>query len=137
MFKALAFGLGVGAAIQAWRNWPATALVTADSLAFVFCLGLVAAYLGGRWSSRGSGGATAVAVASAEAASTSVASNNVNVAFVMPGHGAGSASSGVTVPTDSAPWIASSTRPQLTSNDLEGFDPDELRDLLPDGHHEV
>src|SRR5690349_16630038 len=100
MLQGLMFGLGVGAGIQAWRNWPPQANVSADTLAVVFCGGLVVAYFAGRFASRGR--ASAVATATATATADSVASSNVNVAFFVPGHGAGSATGGVAVPTDAA-----------------------------------
>lgn len=133
MLKALTFGFGVGAAVQAWRNWPATALVTADSLALVFCAGLVAAYFAGRRTSRGTSSASATATAVAASDATATASNQVNVAFFVPGAGAGSQTGGVSVPSDAAPWIASSTTtPQLTADHLEGMDLAEVLDSHPD-----
>lgn len=119
MLTGLAFGLGVGAAIQAWRNWPATANVTADSLALVFCLGMIAAYFAGR--ARGRGTSSATASATAVAGSSSVASNSVNVAVVVPGAGAGSHAAHA-FPTDTAPWLTGTTRLELDSDSLEGMD---------------
>ena len=140
MLKALSFGLGLGAGVQAWRNWPATALVSGDALAVVFCVGLVAAYFAGRWSSRHRGAsATAVAVSSSEssAAAVSSASQHVNVAFVLPGAGAGQHAGGVAIPSESAPWIgSSSTAPALTSDHLEGFDLADILDSHPDRAYE-
>lgn len=125
MLKALAFGLGVGAGVQAWRNWPSTSLVTADAMAVVFVVGLLSAYFAGRFRGRGNVSATATATAVAEA----VATNTVNLAVVVPGGGAGAAASPFSVPSDAAPWIASTTTtPQLTGDQLEGMDLDELLD---------
>lgn len=125
MFKAIAFGLGVGAGIQAWRNFPPDGPVTASSLALVFAVGILCAFFGGLWSSRGRGGAHAMASASAEAVASAVNSNTVQLAVVMPG--AGARASGVSLPSDQAPWmVGASERPQITLDDLDGLDPAEL-----------
>lgn len=132
MLKALAFGLGVGAGVQAWRNWPANSLVTADSLAVVFCVGLVAAYFAGRARSRGHVSASATATAAAVSTSAAQATNSLNV-FIAPGMGAGSTPTVVSVPTEDAPWMtAPDTTPQLTVDQLEGMDLEDLADALPD-----
>lgn len=132
MLKAIAFGLATGAGIQAWRAWPAQHPVTGDSLAVVFIVGVICAYLGGRWHGRHGG---AVAVAHAEAHATASAVNSVNVAVVMPGGGAGAVPGGFRVPTAGAvPWLDStSTTPQLTADVLEGLD---LSDVVQDTEYD-
>lgn len=123
MLNALAFGLGFGAAVQAWRSWPPQAPVTADSLALVFCLGLVAAWLGGR-SRRG---AAAVAVATADA--TAVATNTVQVAFFAPGSREDmTTGSGLRVPSEAAPWMG--TRSDDPGALLASLDQEEVRSIL-------
>lgn len=121
MLKALAFGLGAGSAVQAWRNWPATGDNTPWSVVAVFIVGIAAAYLAGRW--HGRGGASAVAVASAEA--TAVASNQtaVNVFTVLPGAGARPVD--FDVPSESVSWMGA-PRPAITAADLDGADLSEL-----------
>lgn len=105
MVAAIAFGLAVGAGVEAWRALPADGPVSADSAAVVLVLGVLLAYLGGRWGGRGRGGAVAVATARAEA--SAVASQQVNVAVVVPGAGAGAqtAGGGVLLPSGSLPWL--------------------------------
>lgn len=123
--QALAFGLGCGAAIQAWRAFPESAPVTGDAVAVVFCAGLVVAFLGGLWHGRGNRGAHATATASASAVAASSAVNTVQVAVVVPGQGA--ASQGVGVPTSSAPWLLGvEDRREITADDVEGMDLSEL-----------
>lgn len=130
MLQALAFGLGFGAAFQAWRNYPADGPVTASAAAVCIGLGVLCAYLGGRWHGRGRGSAhaTATATASAQAA----ASNTVQVAVIVPGHGPsenrGVSDGGVQIPTERAPWLAGThVRPEITADDLEGM---ELADIF-------
>lgn len=127
MLKALMFGLGAGAAVQAWRAWPATSVVQGDSLALVFVLGLVVAFFAGK-SRRPSG---AVAVASAEATATAVNSNTVQL-LIAPGHGASPA--GVRVPTETAPWIEGPRSPELDVSSLEGMD---LSEVLEHADHQT
>lgn len=123
MLKAIAFGLAAGAGLQAWRAYPPSSPLTGDSLAVVFAVGVLCAYLGGRWHGRGR--TSAVAVAQAEA--TAVASNHVNVAVVVPGAGAGASVSPYAVPTESAPWVTTPISiPELTADQLEGMDLSEL-----------
>ena len=70
MVQALWFGLGVGAAVQAWRQWPPDGPVTADGVAVVFVVGLVCAYLAGRTRRGASATATATATATADASAS-------------------------------------------------------------------
>lgn len=129
MTRAIAFALALAAGVQAWRNFPADGPVSMDSAVFVSLVGIVCAYLAGRWDARGRGSATAVAVASAEATAVAAveSSNTVNVAVVMPGAGAGSSSRLPEV----LPWQES--RPALTADQLDGMD---LSDLLEDSEEE-
>ena len=126
MFKFLALGLGVGVGVQSWRNFPADGPLSPDSAAFVFIVGLVFAYLAGRW--RGRGGAYASASASAVAVAESVASasNSLNLSLVMLGEGA--RPSGVSQPSESAPWFVQGApeRRQVTADELDGMDVAEL-----------
>jgi len=131
MLRAIAFGLAVGAGVQAWRNFPPDGPVTASSGILVSILGVLFAFLGGLWASRGRSSATATAVASAEATATANAAQTVNVAVFTTGQGAGAASSapvGVRLPADDAAWFGEQ-RPQLEAGQLDGMD---LRDLYDD-----
>jgi len=125
VFKFLALGLGVGVGVQSWRNFPADGPLSPDSAAFVCIVGLVLAYLAGRW--RGRGGAYASASASAVAVAESVASasNTVNLAVVV---GEGARPSGVSQPSESAPWFVQGApeRRQVTADELDGMDVAEL-----------
>lgn len=123
MLKALAAGLGIGAGIQAFRAWPPDGPVTMDAAAIVFAVGLIAAYLGGRWHGRGH--ATAVAVASAEATATAAAVQSVNIVL------ADRPAPPVRVPSDTAPWLAGE-RPQITADDLDGLDVAEIIEQAPE-----
>jgi hypothetical protein len=120
--KVLAFGLGLGAGIQAFRAWPPDAPVGMESAVVCFIVGLIAAYVAGR-ARRPAGG---IAVATAEA--TATASNTVQLAVVVPGQGAGQvgAHGGISVPTESAPWLgAVHSAPSL--DQLDGAD---MRDVM-------
>lgn len=129
MVKALAFGLGVGAGIQAWRAFPPSLPVTADAAAVVFIVGLVCAYIGGR-SRRGSG-ATATATATAIAESTATATQSINLVFPA-GHGAGSVT-GVRLPSEAAPWmVGAEDHRQLDVSELEGMDLTEFLEEQPE-----
>lgn len=86
MTRALAFGLGVGAGIQAFRQWPADGPVSMTAAVGVFIVGLLCAYFGGR-RGRQSTSSTAVAVASASAESSG---NVLNVQLFQPGGDAAS-----------------------------------------------
>ncbi|MGY2704855.1 hypothetical protein [Nocardioides sp. HB32] len=125
--KLIAFGLCVGAGVQAWRNFPADGPVTIGPAVLVMCLAVLAAYLVGRGVRGVGSSATAVAVASASAESTSVAgaSSTVNLAVVIPGQGAASAPMGVQIPSESAPWLGGS-KPVPELADLDGYDLSEL-----------
>lgn len=113
----LAFGIGVGAGIQAWRNWPADG-PTSTSMGFVVTVAAVLlAYFGGR---RRRPAAVAVASAHAEAVSTS----QVNLAVVVPG--AGHSRIGATAPEPGAVSWMGHERAQVTANDLDGLDLEEL-----------
>lgn len=127
MFKLLAVGIGLGAGLQAWRNYPPDGPVAGDMVALVACVGMLAAYLGGRWHGRGHS-ATAVAVASAEASAeaTAAASNRVQVNLFTAAPGGGARPAGVMVPADAgAPWIEG-PRSELALDDLDGADLSEL-----------
>jgi hypothetical protein len=81
MSGALALGLGVGAGVQAFRQWPPDGPLSTNAVTVLFIAGLLAAYFGGRRRS----GSTAVAVATATASSAAEASNVVNVQLFSPG----------------------------------------------------
>lgn len=131
MLKFLALGLGVGAGVQAWRNFPPDGPVTPDALAFVFGAGLLVAFLGGLWFSRGRGAyasASATAVATAEAVASNT--NTVNLAVVVPGRGAGA---GVSLPADRLPWMVDAVPvAEISADDLDGFDFAELTTPEPE-----
>lgn len=120
--RAVAFGLAVGAGIQAWRQWPADGPVTATAVFVVFVVGLVCAFLGGLWGGRGrAASATAVAVASADA--TAVASGGaatVNLYVASPA-AEPVRPVGVQVPSESVAWLEG-PRPSIEADDLDGFD---------------
>lgn len=124
----IAFGLAVGAGVQAFRAWPPLHPVTTDAAVLVLIIAILCAYLGGRW--HGSGRPMAVAMASAEATAVASAQQSVQVAVVMPGGGAGGTVGGVRVPADDVAWFASEQRHALTESDLEGVD---LSDLFQEG----
>lgn len=120
-------GIGAGAAVQAWRDFPPDGTVSRDMAMVVSVAGIAAAYYAGRWRSRGG---SAVAVASAQATavseSTSTAVNTVNVAVLVP---QAAPARGVRFPGDAAPWMG----PQIVAGDvdqLEGMDPAEVADAL-------
>lgn len=122
MLKAIAFGLACGAGIQAWRAWPPDGPVTADGAAVVLVLGVLCAYLGGRWHGRGTGKATAVAVASAEATATAVQSVNLIIGDTA------ARAAGIRVPTEEVSWF-DGQRVIASADDFDGFDLTELREL--------
>jgi len=139
MFKVIAFGLAVGAAVQGFRQWPADGPVSSDAVVVLFLLGLVAAFLGGLWHGRGArGGATAVASARATSTSTSSAAsvgNSVNVALIVPGGGAHAR--GMSVPGESVPWMKATSGP-VTLDELSGLDSEEVASILElDVEHQV
>lgn len=123
MLQALAFGLGVGAAIQAWRNFPPDTTVNADTLAWLFVIGLAVAWLSGRWSSHGKASAWASAHAEASATSASTSAVHVQLLNVVPGQGARPDS--LRVPSETVAWL-DGDRPAITQDDLEGCDLSEL-----------
>lgn len=129
MLKLLAFGAGTGAGFQAWRNFPPDGPVTGDSLALVFGLGIVAAFLGGLWRGRGRSSSTAFASASANAAAASeaTATQTVNLAVVVPGAGARAA--GVSHPGEGVPWLGTERPPVASLDDLDGQDIGELLEV--------
>lgn len=127
MGRALIFGLAAGAGLQAWRHWPADGPLTANGVYLLFLVGLLTAYLSGRWHGRGRP-AFVQAVAEARATAISGAQSNVNVAVVVPGSGAGSQVGmvgGARVPDQSVSWLGSS-RVELTENDFDGMDVQEF-----------
>lgn len=127
MWSAIAFGLAIGAGVQATRNLPPDGPVTANGAALVLVVAVVCAYVGGRWRGRGRGGA--VAVASAEATAVASAANHVNFAVFTTGQGAGASRAvdgGVVLyPSESAPWLGE-PRQVVDESILEGAD---LRDF--------
>lgn len=129
MWSAVAFGLAVGAGVQAWRNFPADGPLTAHAAMIAAVVGTVAAYLGGR-AMRGRGhvsaSASAYAAARAEAQSSSTATQQVNVAVVLPGQPSASSSVGA-AHLDALPWVGAA-RPLQGEVDqlLEGYDLSEL-----------
>lgn len=116
--KFLAFGLGIGAGIQAWRNFPADGPVAPDMAIVISIAGILLAYFGGK-SRRPS--AVAVAQAHAHAEATASAQNVVNLAITVPGQGAGN-SAGVVVPDFEAVSWMGGERHQVTADDLDGLD---------------
>lgn len=121
MLQVIALALGVGAGIQAFRQWPPDGPVSTDVAVTLFVIGLAIAYLGGRW--HGRGGARANATATATAVAKSEATGNVvNVAVFTPG---GATASGLSVPTESTPWLGG-PRPTVEVDDLDGMDVAEL-----------
>lgn len=102
MTRVLALGLGVGAGIQGFRQWPPDGPVTMNAAIALFLVGLLAAYFGGR---RGRQGSSAVAIATASAEASG---NVVNVQLFQPGAHAAEPRSVFTtrVPEpDSVPWL--------------------------------
>lgn len=127
MLNGIAFGLAVGAGIQAWRAWPAGQTVTADGMFLVFVIGLLCAYLGGRWHGTGRG-AFAMATATATATAQANNVNTVQLAVLVPG-ASGARPEGMGVPSESAPWMVGATeRHQLDVDDIDGMDLAELFD---------
>lgn len=123
MTRALALGLGIGAAIQAFRQWPADGPVSLTPAAGVFIVGLLCAYFGGR---RG-GGASAVAVASASAEASG---NVLNVQLFSPSAAAQREPSvfDVRVPEpESVSWLSSRTQASIEPDML--LDGADLEDL--------
>ncbi|MCW2787151.1 MAG: hypothetical protein JWP74_3668 [Marmoricola sp.] len=129
MLKAIAFGLGCGAGVEAWKNFPPDGPVTTRPLALVFIVGLLCAYLGGRWHGRGHVSASATAVAVANASAT--AQQAVNL-VVMTGGGA-APGRGVQVPSEAVSWFEGE-RVQVTEADLDGMD---LSELLSESPEEI
>lgn len=127
MLKVIAFALAAGAGFEAWRNYPADGPASARSLWLLFCVGVVAAYLGGRWHGRrhvsASAWASAHAEASAESTATAQQAQTVNVALVVPGGGA--RPSGVRSPGDEVSWLGA-PRAAVSVDDLDGLDLAEL-----------
>lgn len=131
MLRALAFGLAVGAGVQAWRQWPPDGPTAASSGIVVMVAGIVMAYLAGRWHGRGNGGASATATAIATANAASVG-NTVQVYVAAPGGGVQPVTSVVgvaSVPSADAPWMTSEAVAELDVSTLEGMD---LAELLED-----
>lgn len=124
----IAFGLAVGAGIQAWRQWPADGPTTTSSGVLIMIAGMIAAYLAGRWRGRGTNSATAHATATAVASAASVG-NTVNLFVATPGGGVTPASTLAGVPSDSAPWLTGTAVPALDVALLEGMDDTDLEDL--------
>lgn len=125
MLKAIAFGLAIGAGIQALRAWPTSEPATPSAMALVLIVGVLCAFFGGKWAGRGKG---AVAVASAHAEATAVAANQVNLLLNVGGpEGAG----GRHVRLDEAPWFRGvEARPDLDelAAAMDGIDLAELLD---------
>ncbi len=125
MGRALIFGLGVGAGIQAWRHWPADGPTTTSGVYFLFLVGMLTAYFSGRWHGRGRP-AFVQAVASARATAMAEAHQNVNVAVVVPGQGPAqrAAVMGARVP-EGVSWLGSE-RLEISENDFDGMDVSEF-----------
>lgn len=117
MFSALAFGLAVGASIQAWRSFPADGPLSPDAAIVLFVAGLALAYVGGRF--KRSRSSSSVAVATATASSEVHTEQRVQVVVMPAGHGA--APAGLAVPADSVAWLEG-PRAQITADDLDGAD---------------
>lgn len=130
MLYVIVLGLAGGAAVQAWRAWPAQSVVGPEPLAVVFCAGLVLAYYAGRRSMRGRGNATATAIASSTADAVATNSTQINLAvFATADDSDRAAYGGVRVPTSAAPWMSSApTAPRIELDQLEGQDLDDLLD---------
>lgn len=106
--RLLAFGLVVGAGVQAWRNFPPDGPYSANSAVLVMVFGMVAAFLAGyRWGRPSAhASASAYAAATADATSNATAANTVNLAVVVPGS-AGATHQGASLhPSEAAPWLA-------------------------------
>lgn len=130
MLKAIAFGICAGASIQAWRNWPADGPTSVRSGVLVLLVGIVAAYLAGRWHGRRLP-AYAFASASATATASAVAQQSVNVAVVVPGNGAGASHAGSWAAHPATlPWMGTE-RAAISADDLDGFDLADLREPEP------
>lgn len=130
MFYALAFGIGAGIALQAWRNFPADGPVSPNMAAVVAVVLGVAGYLAGRLR-RGRGGtatATATAVSSSESTATAGVVNHVNVQLLQVGGAVAAAPAALSVPSGDLPWVVGE-RPQLTADQLDGI---ELEALMPE-----
>lgn len=127
--KLVAFGLCVGAGVQAWRNFPGdgpSMIGPAMLVMFVAVLcAFGAGYTMGRPSARAM--ASASAAARAESSSTAASSSSVNFAVVIPGHGAGASSSGSLQPSADAPWLGA-PRHSLSIDDVDGMDMSEVMD---------
>jgi hypothetical protein len=126
VLRAIAFGLAVGAAIQAFRQWPADGPVTVDAAVAVFLVGLLAAYFGGRARRGSAATATATAVSISEANANAQAHQSVQVAVVLPG--AGASPHGIAVPGEGehAPLWWSTPRGHLEVDQLDGMDAADL-----------
>lgn len=129
MVKLIGFGLAAGAGVQAWRNFPPDGPVTARSLALAFVVGVVCAYLGGRWHGRHHVSAWASAKATANAAAVAGASadahQTVNVAVFAPPAGSQGVQAGgrpaMRFPDEETLWVGSAQR-QISSDELDGMD---------------
>lgn len=127
MLRALAFGFGVGAAVQGFRQWPADGPVTMSSAVVVFLLGLVVAYFGG--ARRRGGGASAVAVAAAAAEANASAVQSVTLVVQQPGN---AAVGGIRVPDETVAWFGGE-RAAITADDLDGLD---IAEVIEEGERQ-
>lgn len=121
MIKAVCFGIGAGAGIQLWRQWPPDGPGSARAVIVGSILVAVLAYVAGRL--RRGGNATATAVAVANATSHATAQQTVQIAVVTPGNGARPYA--MRVPTEQAPWLGGLHR-ATTPDELDGQDVGEL-----------
>lgn len=128
--KLIAFGLSVGAGVQAWRNFPGDGPETIGPAMLVMFVAVLCAFAGGYTMGRPSARASASAFAAArsESSSTAASASTVNFAVVMPGHGAGSVASGSLSPSVDAPWLGAS-RESLSIDDVDGMDMSEFMDV--------
>lgn len=131
MLKLIAFGLCVGAGVQAWRQWPADGPVTVEAGVLVMIVAVAAAFLGGLWwgrvrsSSWASAYAEARATARSESKATAQQSQTVNLVVVEKA-GAGSArDGGVRTPDELTPWMGGARR-EVSADELDGMDLSEL-----------
>ena len=112
MLNYAALGLAAGAAVQAWRNYPADGPVQADLALWLFVAGIVVAYCAGR--ARRKPLTAAVAVAQADAHADAVASATQSVQVLLVNGDAGTrAPAGAASGLEAAPWLVGGTTPEL------------------------
>lgn len=128
--KVLAFGLCLGAGVQAWRNFPGDGPETIGPAMLVMFVAVLFAFAGGYTMGRPSARASAAAFAAArsESSSTAASAATVNVAVVVPGQGAGASGTGALFPSADASWLGVG-RESVSIDDVDGMDMSELMDV--------